>query len=135
MGRCAGRRAAGSEVASYEPRDVPLVAHTRPRLAQVGQTPEDVAGQEVAFHTLRLEETLEGLLGGIGERSDRKGLVRVVCDSDTGLILGGTAIGPGAETLMGALALARRLGATDEQLADVHSATPGALDALFRAVR
>jgi dihydrolipoamide dehydrogenase len=135
MGRCAGRAAADLEPVPWRPAEIPRVAWTRPVAAQVGQTPERVAGREVVFHTLRLEETVFGLLEDIGERDDAKGLVRLVSDSETGRILGASALGPAAAEVVGAVALALRLGATDDRLAEVFAAVPAGLDALTRAIR
>jgi len=134
MGRCAGLGAAGLE-ATYDPAAVPRVARTRPEIAQVGATPEAVAGKEVAFRSLRFEETLAGLLDEVGERDDRKGFVRVVCDSASGAVLGATALGRGAGEIASAVALAMRMGVTEDALADVFAASPGALEALTRAAR
>ena len=133
MGRAAGRAAAGLEPRPAWP--TPIVASTHPAIAQIGLTPERVAGKEVALHTLRFDETIFGLLEGIGEKDDAKGLVRLVCDSETGKILGATALGPGAAEIVSAVGLALRFGATDEELADVFAAVPGHLDVLTRAAR
>jgi dihydrolipoamide dehydrogenase len=135
MGRCAGRAAADLEPEPWRPREVPRVVWTRPAAAQVGETPERVAGREVQFHTLRLEETVFGLLRGVGERDDAKGFVRLVSDSDTGRLLGASALGPAAPEIASAIALALRLGATDERVASAFAAVPGGLDALVRAIR
>lgn len=135
MGTVAALAIGGDTEARFHAERIPLVARTRPLLAQVGQTPERVGGREVIFHTLRLESTIAGLLDGVGETEHDKGLVRVVCDSDTGEVLGGTAFGPGAEDTISAVALAMQLHATDEQLAELFSASPSHLGALGRAVR
>ncbi|HJL18652.1 MAG TPA: FAD-dependent oxidoreductase [Sandaracinaceae bacterium LLY-WYZ-13_1] len=135
MGRVAGRAAAELEPRDFDPRAIPRVAWTRPCVAQVGQTPERVAGREVIFHTLRLEETSFGLLRGIAETDHAKGFVRVVADSETGRLMGASALGPGAAEIVGAVAVALRVGATDDQLADVFGAAPSALDALGRSAR
>lgn len=134
MGRCAGRSAAGVP-SEWEKDRVPRVARTHPQIAQVGETPEGVAGREVVFHSLRFDETVAGLLDGVGERDDQKGLVRLVCDSATGKVLGATALGRGAGEIVSAVALAMRMGVTEDALADVFAAAPGALDALTRAAR
>ncbi|MFK7991277.1 MAG: FAD-dependent oxidoreductase [Sandaracinaceae bacterium] len=135
MGTVAGLAIAGDTEARFHADRIPMVARTRPLLAQVGQTPERVGGREVIFHTLRLESTIGGLLDGVGETEHDKGLLRVVCDSDTGEVLGGTAFGPGAEDTISAVALAMQLHATDEQLAELFGASPSHLGALGRAVR
>lgn len=135
MGRCAGRAAAGLEPAPWRPSEVPRVVWTRPAAAQVGATPEQVAGREVQLHTLRLEESVFGLLRGVAERDEAKGFIRVVSDSESGRLLGASAVGPRAPEIVSAVALALRVGATDSQIADVFTAVPGGLDALTRAVR
>lgn len=135
MGRVAGLAIAGDTEARFHADRIPLIARTRPVLAQVGQTPERVGGREVIFHTLRLESTLGGLLDGVGETEHDKGLVRVVCDSLSGDVLGATALGPGADNIVSAVALAMQVGATEEHLAELFAASPSHLSALGRAVR
>lgn len=135
MGRLAGRAAAGEEIRPWDPSQIPCVVRSHPQLAQVGLTPELLAGKEIVLHTARTEESLAGLLAGVGETADRKGFVRLASDSITGRILGLSAAGPGAANMASAAAMALRLGATDEAMADVFGDVPGALDGLFAAVR
>ncbi|MBX3271158.1 MAG: NAD(P)/FAD-dependent oxidoreductase [Sandaracinaceae bacterium] len=135
MGRLAGRAAAGREVRPWDPRQIPEIVRSHPQLAQVGMTPDLLAGREVVIYTARTEEALGGLLEGVGEGADRKGFVRLACDSSTGQVLGLSAAGPGAATMASSAAIALRLGATDEALADVFGDVPGALGALFAALR
>jgi dihydrolipoamide dehydrogenase len=135
MGRVAGREAAGEAGPAFDSTRVPRFVMTRPEAAQVGLSAEETRGREVIFHTLRGEETLAGLLESTGERAERKGFVRLVCDSDDGRILGGSALGPGASEAVGAIALALELGLTDRKLAEASAVAPSALDAVVRAVR
>ncbi|MCB9594383.1 MAG: NAD(P)/FAD-dependent oxidoreductase [Sandaracinaceae bacterium] len=135
MGRLAGRAAAGLEIRPWDPSQIPSVVRTHPQLAQVGLTPERLAGMEVILHTARAEESLAGLLEGVGESADKKGFLRLASDSETGRILGLSAAGPGAGSLASAAAIALRLGATDDAVADVFGDVPGALDGLFAVVR
>lgn len=135
MGRAAGRAAAGVEGPPFDATRIPRAVYTRPEAAQVGLSPESAVGREVILHTLRGEETLSGLLDRTGEKSDRKGFVRVVCASDDGRILGGSALGPGAAEAVGAISLVLGLRLTDAQLADASVLGASALDAVVRAVR
>lgn len=135
MGRIAGQAAAGLEAPTYDPLAVPLVVRAHPQLAQVGDTPERVAGQAVVLHTARGEESLAGLLDGTGETANAKGWVRLVCDSESGRLRGLSAVGPGSATRASAAAMALRLGATDAALAECFGDLPGALDGLFLATR
>ncbi len=135
MGRIAGREAAGVSGAPYDATRVPRVVYTRPEAAQVGVSPEGAVGREVVLHTLRGEETLTGLLDGIGEKDDRKGFVRVVCGSEDGRILGASALGPGAAEAVSSVALLLGLELTDTQLAEASALSPTALDTIVRAVR
>ncbi len=135
MGRVAGRMAARGEPLTFRREHAPRSAYTRPEAAQVGLTPDRAAGREVLIHTLRLEETLFGQLAHIGERADAKGLVRLVCSSDEGRLLGAAALGTGAIEIVSAAALAMSLGATDRDLASFAAGVPSYLDALTRAVR
>lgn len=136
MGRAAGREVAGVvDAPRYDPERVPRVVHTRPEAAQVGLSPEAMVGREVMLYTLRGEETLAGLFERTGERNELKGFVRVVCASDDGRILGGSALGPGAAEAVSAIAIALGLGLTDAQLAETSALNPSALDAVVRTVR
>lgn len=135
MGRIAGRAAAELEGPAYDPHAIPTVVRSHPQLAQVGLTPERVAGREVVFRTLRGEETIAGLLAGVAESDREKGFLRLVCDSKTGVILGASAAGPGAAAAVSAVAIALKLGATDASLADVFVDVPGPIEGLLRAAR
>ena len=116
MGRVAGRAAAGMEPEPFDPAAIPMVVRGHPQLAQVGLTPEQAGGRRVLFRTLRTEETIAGLLAGVAETDREKGFLRLVCDSESGVILGASAAGPGAAAAVSAAAIARRLGG-DGQLA------------------
>jgi len=135
MGRTAGLRAAGAAARPWAPARIPLVVHTHPQLAQVGSTPERLIGRNVLLHTTRTEESLFGLLRGVGESLDEKGFARLVCDSDTGEVLGMSAAGPGAAEAAGAAAIALGLGASDETLAEVHVDVLGPLAGWLAAIR
>jgi dihydrolipoamide dehydrogenase len=135
MGRIAARAAAGDDDARYDAALVPRAVYAQPELAQVGITAEHAAGRRVVLHTLRQEETLAGLLDHIGERADKKGFVRAVCDSNDGRLLGASALGPHAREIANAAAIALSLGATEETLGRASAAIPSWLDALSRAAR
>ncbi len=134
MGRIAGRRAAGEDAPAWDPARVPETVCARPALAQIGLTPERAAGREVALYTLRAEETLDGALSGVGASLDDKGFTRIVCDADTGHVLGASAAGPGALAAIDAIGLAMELGARDVDLRRLTGRSPGPLEAIRRAV-
>ncbi len=135
MGRLAGLAVSGAATAAWDASRIPLVVHSHPQLAQIGATPERLVGRDILLHTARAEESRAGLLFGVGESLDDKGFLRLACDSATGLVLGLSAAGPGAASAASAVAIALRLGATDETLADVHVDVLGPLDGLLGATR
>jgi pyruvate/2-oxoglutarate dehydrogenase complex dihydrolipoamide dehydrogenase (E3) component len=134
MGRRAGRRAADLEVDALVPGRFVRAAYVEPEIAQVGLTPEQAAGQAVMIRGLGYDESQIGLLEGVGESDHAKGFVRIVLDHD-GTVRGGTAVGPRAAELMGQLALAMHVGATEEALADFFPPQPSLLDILSKGFR
>lgn len=134
MGRIAGLGAAGASAPEYRPDRIPRIVRANPELAQIGLTPEQAGGQEVALHTLPGGETIADALEGVGESLNSKGFFRLVCASSDGEVIGASAAGPGAIEKIGAIGLAMGLGATESHLRRLAPSLPGPLEALRRAV-
>ncbi|MGE0789492.1 MAG: FAD-dependent oxidoreductase [Sandaracinaceae bacterium] len=134
MGRIAGLRATDRDAAPWDPEAIPRAVHTDPAVAQVGLTPERAAGRPVSIVSLRLEETLLGALRGVGSSVDAKGFLRLVCD-ERDVVLGASAVGPGAVEAVDAVAIAMRVGATRAQLASASVTLGARLEALVACAR
>jgi len=108
--------AAGNR-ASWDKRAVPAVCFTDPEIVTVGLLPDETPDSAVAtFPSAGNERALT--LG----RED--GIVRVVYDSDSALVLGIQAVGAGVSELAGAFALALEMAATLTDSADTIHAHP-----------
>ncbi len=89
---------------------VPHVTFTDPEVAGVGMTEAQArdAGLSVRIGSTKLEESTRGFTHGPGSR----GLIKVVEDSDRGVLVGATVVGPFGGEILGFLAVA------------VHAAVP-----------
>jgi len=83
---------------------VPHATFTDPEVAAVGMTEQQArdAGLVVRTGSTKLEESSRGFTHGPGAQ----GLVKVVADSDRGVLVGATAAGPGGGEILGFLAVA-----------------------------
>ena len=114
-----GRVAAGNALeGTYQPLDlsvVPRVTFTSPQLGAVGLTEDEARDHGYAVQVGRLP--IEHLPRA-AVTHDLRGMVKIVAEEETGLLLGLHAVGTGAGDLLGEGALALRLGATVQQLVD-----------------
>lgn len=92
---------------------VPSVTFTSPQVASVGLTEAAAraAGHRVEVSTLAMEHVPRALVS-----RDRRGLVKVVAEAETGRLLGIQAVAPNADEFMGEATLAVRLGLTARSL-------------------
>ena len=92
---------------------VPHTTFTDPEVAGVGMTEAQAraAGLTIRTGSTKLEESSRGFTHGPGAR----GLVKVVEDTDRGVLVGATAVGPAGGEILGFLAVA------------VHAAVPVAI--------
>ncbi|MEH3034677.1 MAG: NAD(P)/FAD-dependent oxidoreductase [Aeromicrobium erythreum] len=87
----------GEELPPYD-TSFPRVTFTDPEVGGVGLTEQQARdrGLSVAVATTKLEESSRGFMHGPGAQ----GLVKVVVDTDRGVVVGATSVGPtGGETL------------------------------------
>jgi dihydrolipoamide dehydrogenase len=127
-GLVAAEHAAGKPVA-YDTL-VPSVIYTSPELASVGMTEAEAkeAGFDVRIGTLRIP-----ILGRAVALGAKHGLVKLVGDAETDLLLGFHMVGPGAGDLVAEAALALEMGATIEDLALTQHAHPTISEAIMEA--
>ena len=118
-GLVAAEHAAGKP-AAYD-TIVPSVIYTSPELASVGMTEAEAkeAGYDVRVGTFPLAASGRAMTLGATE-----GLVKVVGDEETDLLLGFHMVGPGAGDIVAEAALAIEMGATLEDVALTQHAHP-----------
>jgi dihydrolipoamide dehydrogenase len=109
-GWIAGRGAAGrplAEAARGHATGVEAV-YTDPEIAVCGLSPQRArqARVEHEIRTIGFDESVRGLLEGVGTDPHARGVLRLVIDPETGEVRGGSAIGPRAAEVLGPIAVA-----------------------------
>ncbi len=109
---------------------VPNVIYTSPELASVGMTEAEAkaAGFEVRVGVFKLPALGRAMTLGVKE-----GLVKLVGDAETDLLLGFHMVGPGAGDIVSEATLALEMGATIEDLALTQHAHPTIAEAVMEA--
>ncbi|HEY5999957.1 MAG TPA: NAD(P)/FAD-dependent oxidoreductase [bacterium] len=104
MGAQAARRACGADAREVPYRSIPWATYTTPEVAAVGLT--TTAAAEAAG--LRAVSTGVPLMESVKARIDRttEGFIKVVAERGSGVLLGGTIVGPHASDLIHMIALA-----------------------------
>ena len=132
QGRVAGLHAAGAAVTGFRPECVVEAVYTSPQLAKVGDS-EGVAGIGHPGRIIRIRVPFQA--GYHSLLHPGKGWLELVLERPEGRILGGWAVGPSAADTLAPVALAIRLRATAEQMADVAPAVPTTSELPFIAAR
>jgi dihydrolipoamide dehydrogenase len=127
-GRVAAEAIAG--LASGFDQQVPLVAFTDPELASVGMTEADARQAGVPVTVGRARFAASGRAAILGER---RGLVKLVADASSGVVLGIQLAGPSATDLVGEAALAVETACRAEDLARTIHPHPTLAEALGEA--
>jgi dihydrolipoamide dehydrogenase len=112
-----GKVAAGviaGEPAAYDVRCVPAVVYTDPQVAWCGLMEAEAEEHDRSIETLQFPWGASGRALTMGATT---GLTKLVCDADTGQVLGVGIVGRGAENLIAEGALAIEMGALAEDLA------------------
>ncbi|WP_273484851.1 dihydrolipoyl dehydrogenase [Desulforamulus ruminis] len=109
---------------------VPSCIYTSPELASVGITEAQAKSQGIQVVVGRSQFTGSGKALAMGEN---KGLVKIIADAEKGKILGIHILGPQATSLIAEAALAIRLGATAEDLAETIHAHPSLPETVMEA--
>lgn len=109
---------------------VPSVVYTSPELASVGMTEREAeeAGYRVRVGTFPLQASGRALTLGTTE-----GLVKVVGDEETDLLLGFHMVGPSAGDMVSEAALAIEMGATLEDISLTQHAHPTIAESFMEA--
>jgi dihydrolipoamide dehydrogenase len=111
--RVAGAVAAGGR-AEFDPACIPQVVFTDPQVASVGLTPAEAAAAGTAVETRRLPLAASARAVMSGEST---GMVELVAERGSGVLLGAHLVGPEAAELIAEAALAIEMGATVDDLA------------------
>ncbi|MGI9015476.1 MAG: dihydrolipoyl dehydrogenase family protein [Phycisphaerales bacterium] len=133
QGRIAAEVISGDTSAAFDVLAVPTVIHADPETAVCGHTEVSAraAGYEdVATSTLPLGASGRAVLMG---RND--GIVKLIFDRATSVILGAAIVAPGAGEMIATAALAIEMGATLEELAATLHPHPSICELLCDAAR
>ncbi len=109
---------------------VPVGMYTHPEVAAVGLTEAQAKAQSAGVRTSRVPYSASGMAQAFGQA---EGLVKIVADERTGLLLGALVIGPRATDVIQEIALAMRKGLTVSDVADTIHAHPTFVEALAEA--
>ena len=132
QGRVAGMHAAGVAVAGFHPECVVHAVYTSPQIAKVGDA-EGVAGIGHPGRITRVRAPFHAGLHALLHPG--KGWIELVLERPEGRIVGAWAVGPTAADSLAPVALAIRLHATAEQMAEVAPAVPTISELPFLAAR
>ncbi len=99
--------------AAYDPMAMPNCVYTDPQVATAGLSEEQAkaAGYEVSVGKFRLNALGRARTVGISD-----GMVKIIGDKQTDLVLGVHALSPTAESMIGEAVIAIEMGATVEDL-------------------
>ena len=128
-GRVAAENACGgSRTVDY--RSVPNVVFTRPEVASVGLTETQARNQGADVKVAQFPFSANPRARILGEMD---GMVKLVCEAESGVVLGVHLMGPHATDLIAEGALAVQLGATADDLAWTTHAHPTLPEAMLEA--
>jgi dihydrolipoamide dehydrogenase len=118
----------GQRAADY--RAVPKCVYTLPEIASVGLSEEEVRAQGLEYKVSRFPFSAVARAQILGQPA---GLVKLVCEQASGLVLGVHILGPRATDIIGEGVLAVRMGATAQDLAHTMHAHPTLAEAIYEA--
>jgi dihydrolipoamide dehydrogenase len=128
-GIVAASRVAGRDLV-MDYRAVPRCTFTHPEVAGVGLTEQGAEAAGVKVKTGRFPFSALGKAAAEGEV---QGFVKVVCEAESGVIVGGTIVGRGASDLIHEIALAVHARLTADDLASAVHAHPTLAEAVMEA--
>jgi dihydrolipoamide dehydrogenase len=128
-GKVAAEVIAGHK-AAFDNRAIPAVVFTDPEIAWAGLTEQEASDQGLDFTIGRFPLSALGRARTLG-RSE--GLVKVISDADSGLVLGVGMVGPQASELIAEGTLALEMGATLEDLMVTIHPHPTLSEAIMEA--
>ncbi len=109
---------------------VPNAIFTDPEIASVGVTEKEAAARNLNIRVGRFPFAANGKASTLGTS---RGFVKLIADADTGRIIGGGVVGPGATDLIAEITLAVQHRLTVEQVARTIHAHPTLPEAIFEA--
>lgn len=126
--------AVAEAIAGHHPRldyiSIPNVAYTQPEVAAVGFTEEEVKSRGIAYKTSQFPFKANSRARCTGQD---EGFVKLIAEEKTRRLLGAHILGANASELIAELALAIKLRATADQLADTCHAHPTLSEAVKEA--
>lgn len=99
---------AAGEKASFDARSIPSVAYTDPEIAWVGLTETEAKADGTAYEKVQIPWAASGRALSLGRT---EGFTKLLFDKESGRVLGGAIVGPGAGDLISEVALAVEMGA------------------------
>ena len=117
-GKVAAEVAAGLK-AGFDALTIPAVAYTDPEVAWMGLTENQAKEQGIAYDKAAFPWAASGRSLSLGRK---EGLTKIICDKETGRILGAGIVGTNAGELLAEAVLALEMGADVEDISlTVHS--------------
>ena len=113
-------------------RAVPNCVFTLPEIAGVGLTEQAAKAEGLDYEVARFPFAASGRALTIGETT---GLVKLICESESGKVLGVHIMGPHASDLIAEGALAIQMGATARDIAETIHAHPTLPEAIMEAAK
>ncbi len=114
-------------------RTVPTCMYCSPEVASVGLSEDEAKSQGYNVAVGKFPLTASGRALTLGE--EREGFAKVVCDAETGEVLGVHLMGANVTEIIGEAALAIQLECTSEELGSLVHAHPTISEALMEAAR
>jgi dihydrolipoamide dehydrogenase len=109
---------------------IPNVVYTRPEIASVGKTEEELKGAGIAYNVGKFPFTANARARA---NLATDGFVKILADAKTDRVLGVHILGPNAETLIAEAAIAMEFGASSEDIARTCHAHPTLSEAVKEA--
>lgn len=109
---------------------VPNVVFTAPEIASVGLTEEACEKQGISYKVSRFDYAGNGKALTLGEPG---GFIKLLCEKETGRLLGGTIIGADASSLIAAVTVAMKNGVTAEKISETIFAHPTTAEVIHEA--
>ena len=106
LGWIAAEKIAGRSPAGYDPDLIPHATYSIPQVAAVGLTQAEAEKRGIPAVVGKADFIANGKAIGL---DDYVGWAKLVCHAETGVVLGGTVIGPEASEMLPEIALAVRL--------------------------
>jgi len=113
-------------------RAVPNCVFTLPEIAGVGLTEEAAKAEGLDYQVARFPFSASGRALTIGETT---GLVKLICERESGKVLGMHIMGPQASDLIAEGTLAIQMGATAKDIAETIHAHPTLSEAIMEAAK